>query len=514
MSGGLDSRRPERIAHGRSTGLVRARAGRLLLVIALAAVLATAAAQPALGAGGGSVASRPKQIGGAALHPWRLQTQDYPAYWPLRDPAIRERTFASLEAAGIRRARVDLKWSVVEPESHNRILRDWSDFDATVASARKHHVSLLPMVAFTPSWASRHRHPWAFPDRAEHFEDFMLAAFQRYPEIRAWEIWNEPNLSLFARPRPDAARFVSLLRAAHRARARAGSRAKLISGGLAFFAHLDAFRFFDQMARLHAFDYVDGFGIHPYSPEAPDHPWSSFLKLSRFRERLVRLGRPNVTLWATEYGYPTASVGSGYGPAGGERAQATRLRKAFALAAGWPWLENLTWYGLRDDCSNAANPDCRFGLVRENFGRKLAFRAMQEVLAGRLPKLSSSTRLRVKRIRTAKRTRAAKRGRARNRRRRRRRSRRPRQVRFELSGSVFTPGSDPSGRAVTVRLRRARRAGGRYRRSREISLPIRAGRYRTSLKLGRGYWRVVALLSGTARHDASSSRVVALRVRG
>ena len=34
---------------------------------------------------------------------------------------------------------------------------------------------------------------------------------QRYPEAAAIEIWNEPNVHWFWRPRPDPARYTELL---------------------------------------------------------------------------------------------------------------------------------------------------------------------------------------------------------------------------------------------------------------------------------------------------------------
>ena len=55
---------------------------------------------------------------------------------------------------------------------------------------------------------------------------------------------------------------------------------------------------------------------------------------------------------------------NGYGPALTEQQQAERLRTAYALATRFDWIENLTWYEFRDSCSDAADPECRFGVVR------------------------------------------------------------------------------------------------------------------------------------------------------
>ena len=45
----------------------------------------------------------------------------------------------------------------------------------------------------------------AFPPRAEHLDAwrrFVRRAVERYPDVRAIEVWNEPNLSRFWAPRP------------------------------------------------------------------------------------------------------------------------------------------------------------------------------------------------------------------------------------------------------------------------------------------------------------------------
>ena len=61
-----------------------------------------------------SALSRPRDLAGAALHPWRLETRPWAPLLPLRDTTLRHKTFATLAKAGIRRARVDLKWESVE----------------------------------------------------------------------------------------------------------------------------------------------------------------------------------------------------------------------------------------------------------------------------------------------------------------------------------------------------------------------------------------------------------------
>jgi hypothetical protein len=229
----------------------------------------------------------------------------------MESPTVRERTFADIAATGVRWARVDLRWNGVE--RYGPVLAsgrgDWSTMDAIVQAADRHGVRLLPIVAYTPAWASPHRESWAFPWR-EPFEEFFAAALRRYPQIPAWEVWNEPNLPVFAKPHPDPAGFVELLRRARETRDRVGSAAKLISGGLAAGGQIDIVAWVDEMARLGALDLVDGLGVHPYSGEEPDDPRAWMMRLEALHTRLAYLGAADLPLW---YAAPLRSPLAGRG---------------------------------------------------------------------------------------------------------------------------------------------------------------------------------------------------------
>lgn len=205
------------------------------------------------------------------------------------------------------------------------------------------------------------------------FENFFAAALRRYPRIPAWELWNEPNFGRFAKPNVDPTRFVEFLRTARTARDGIGSNAKLIAGGLAPGADIDIVPWIDQVAGLGGLELVDGLGVHPYSPRESDDPGSWMKRLAELHRHVAELGRPDLPLWRTVYGAPASTTASGYAPPLGEHEQAERLRLAFALATRHPYVENLTWYEYYDSCGDAADPECRFGLVREDMSPRPAY---------------------------------------------------------------------------------------------------------------------------------------------
>lgn len=72
------------------------------------------------------------------------------------------------------------------------------------------------------------------PDNLQDYLDFLFALATRYQgRIRAYEIWNEPNLSReWGGHAPNAAEYVNMLRAAYRTIKRADPNAMVISAGL------------------------------------------------------------------------------------------------------------------------------------------------------------------------------------------------------------------------------------------------------------------------------------------
>ena len=356
------------------------------LLLAAVLVLVACLAAP-------SAHARPaRDIGAVAVHPWQLQTAD-----------ARERLFAGIAATGVRWVRVDMPWSWVEP--HAPTIRTghgtWAAIDAIVQAADRHGLKLVPIVAYTPKWASDTGDLWTYPD-AQPFEDFFAAALRRYPQIPAWELWNEPNFARFSKPGPDPAAFVAFLRSARRARDSVGSTAKLISGGVAPGGGIDVMSWVNQVGIRGGLNLVDGFGVHPYSTAVPDDPRSWMMQLEALHERLADLGRPDLPLWLTEYGAPTSAAANGYAPALTEHEQADRLRSAFALATRFDWVENLTWYEYRDGCSQANDPECHFGLVHTDLSHKPAYDALRDVMAGAQaklrPRLLLSTKIRSARV--------------------------------------------------------------------------------------------------------------------
>jgi len=147
------------------------------------------------------------------------------------DDALRAE-FADIAAIGARMLRMDLNWHLVQDAGPDAF--DWSAPDRVVRQARAAGLEILFVVGSVPQWARKQpgeRSPIADPAT---YARFLSIAVSRYAPlgIRHWEVWNEPNLD-GPWPRPDAAAYAALLKAAYPAIKAADPAATVISGGLA-----------------------------------------------------------------------------------------------------------------------------------------------------------------------------------------------------------------------------------------------------------------------------------------
>ncbi len=116
---------------------------------------------------------------------------------------------------------------------------DWSRSDAVVYAANQKKVTLLARMDNSPDWAA----PGCFdaskstmgpPKKTQDWLDFLTAFATRYKQrIRAYEIWNEPNLAReWCNQPPNPAAYAKFLKASYAAIKAVDPNAIIISGGL------------------------------------------------------------------------------------------------------------------------------------------------------------------------------------------------------------------------------------------------------------------------------------------
>src|SRR3954470_3825890 len=209
-------------------------------------------------------------------------------------------TFASadewdrLAGSGPESVRAALYWRAVQPTGAADA--DFSATDPVVLAASRRGLALLPVLQGTPDWAAQNPgDPGSPPANPATFGTFLSMLVTRYgpggsfwqehPElparpIRAWQIWNEPNITRYWNVVPWAPPYVKLVKVARTTLRQADQHAKIVLAGLpnASWEALDAIY---KAGARGSFDVV---ALHPYTGN-PTH----VVKIVRFiRRRMIR----------------------------------------------------------------------------------------------------------------------------------------------------------------------------------------------------------------------------------
>ena len=304
----------------------------------------------------------------------------------LEDEPTRNRTLDSLAAMGARWIRFDVKWDVIQhggPDSF-----DFSRYDALAAAATARGFRILGTLAYAPRWARSPTCSDSFacrPRDAGEYARFAEATVAHFRgRIGHWEIWNEPNIPGFWRPKPNAAAYTTLLRTAYPRIKTANPDAVVLAGATSPAPddgmQIDEVTFLEQVYAAGGGGSFDAWSHHPYTHPAPPgnvHPDCAWYQIYGSKPSIRGVMRSHgdaaKQVWGTEYGPPTAgSPGSV-----SEATQAQWLTQAYNLWNSYDWAGPLFWYADRDQLPKGASGDAwnYYGLLREDFSPKPAWSA-------------------------------------------------------------------------------------------------------------------------------------------
>jgi hypothetical protein len=147
-------------------------------------------------------------------------------------PEVASRDMGMIKDAGFGWVKQGIGWRDVEGAGKG--LFDWSRVDWIVAECNKLGLDLLVRVDHQPQWSGGNFPTNGPPDNYADLGDFLYAIASRYKgRIRAYQIWNEPNLAReWGGRAPNPAQYASLLKEAYRRIKQADPNAMVISAGL------------------------------------------------------------------------------------------------------------------------------------------------------------------------------------------------------------------------------------------------------------------------------------------
>lgn len=283
------------------------------------------------------------------------------------------RAYAMMRDAGITSVRTDAHWAYVERQPNQlKIEPSWRRY---LKETARHGLN----TQFILGYGNQH-HGGGEKPRTEP----VRAAFNRYVEfiteelkgqVAYYEIWNEWDVEDPRDPKftQDYARLIADASGIIRQRA---PNAKVLAGAVTTQGIESGFAL--RLLENGLMQSVDGLSLHPYvhcrgwrrnTPEA----WIDWM--AEVDKELTRAaGRP-VPLYLTEMAWPSHQGACGID----ENLQAAYLARAFFLARTLPSIRGMWWYDFRNDGTDRTEREHNFGLVRQDFTPKPAYRVLTAV---------------------------------------------------------------------------------------------------------------------------------------
>ncbi len=241
-----------------------------------------------------------------------------------------DRQLALAVSSGVESLRVGFDWSRAQPyrsfgeipasqrgqfTDAEGVPTQFASTDRIVGAAARQRLSLLPVVLYSPAWATASGSgPTSSPPSPPAYAAFLRALVGRYGPhgsfwsshpsipavpIRMWQIWNEPDFTRYWSMQPFAPSYVRLLAAAHAAIKQTDPGAQVVLAGFPEFSWEYLAQVYRVPGARKLFDVV---AVHPYTA----HPQGVIVILQRVRTVMDQFGDAAKPLFATEITWPSS----------------------------------------------------------------------------------------------------------------------------------------------------------------------------------------------------------------
>jgi hypothetical protein len=314
------------------------------------------------------------------------------------------RTLRDLRADVVR---MNLYWNRVarsrprNPSRPSDPAYDWAEYDTALERADRYGIEVILSIFGTPRWANGGKAFQYAPRRMGDLRAFATAAARRYPQVRLWMAWNEPNAPNFLKPQsvrrggrwvftsPET--YARICNAVVQGVNAARERDKVACGALNPRGKLSANGRRDSVAPLlflsgmqRAGARPEAIAYHPYSPSPRISPTKRIRSKTTVTlgviDRLLRAvdqayGK-GMRIWVTEYGYQTRPPDRRFGVSW--KRQARWMQVAFARMRSNPRIDVALWFQLKDDSRLAG---WQSGVISTHDVRKPSYRTFRRSVA-------------------------------------------------------------------------------------------------------------------------------------
>jgi len=284
-----------------------------------------------------------------------------------------------LQSAGIRAIRDEVYWNEIEISPGTFTFQSKHDAYVNAALAR----GIEPLIILDYGNDLYGGTPRDSVSR-QAFARYCKAVVGRYAPlgVKHYEIWNEPNVCIPGfcpwSPAPNPAEYCELLKAAFAACKSVDPTVVIIACATSPVDEAETTQkipgdaFIQRVFDLGGGNFMDAVSFHQYPVARKPEEWLP----AECEHVRTAMGVQIKPMWITEIGHHTSSAW-GSVP---EQTQAQYIARTFLVGRTVQGLDRITWYDLMDDCSDGANPECRFGILHEDKSPKPAFLALKAVL--------------------------------------------------------------------------------------------------------------------------------------
>jgi polysaccharide biosynthesis protein PslG len=318
-----------------------------------------------------------------------------------------------ITALGMSWAKVRVSWREMQSEPTSI---DYTRLDSIIDGLQLSGLGILLTVADAPEWARSSTTENGPPDNFGDYATFVGTLAARYAgRVKAYEIWNEPNLRReWNNPlHPISAdSYAELLLGAYLSVKAADPAATVVSAGLAPTGFNDGINavddreFLERMYSLGLASMSDAIGAHPFGyANPPDsvccdapagvlthygHPSFYFMDtLNDYRAIMLANGDAEHVLWVTDFGWGT-SVDVGEEPPANSRfftytsldAQAQYTARAFEIGRDTGFIGVMILYNLNGCGVQPANMEaCYYSLTDLSRQQRPIYRTLSLMFA-------------------------------------------------------------------------------------------------------------------------------------
>jgi hypothetical protein len=272
---------------------------------------------------------------------------------------------AAMSKAGAKTFTTLFHWRAIQKSPGD--VFDWAATDEMMSDAAANGVQVVPALYGSAAFVGEdHAPPLDSAEDEAAWANFVSAAVARYgrggefwalnptlPEIpiEAWQVWQEPGLSLFFRPKPSPSKYARLLEISAPAIRSVDPDATILFGGLNDPRKGTGMPLTKFLNRLYEQDGVrensDALALHPYGSST-----NAILNRIDDAQKAMREGGDRgAPIWVTEIGWASHGTRQSHKLVVGEKKQKKNLKQAFKLLKAKKRkyeIQTVLWYTWRD----------------------------------------------------------------------------------------------------------------------------------------------------------------------